>query len=463
MNTVTLTGRLTRDPELHQLDSGTSVCRLRLAVERLNRGQETGYVDDRPSAPVVRPPHASSPRAGWSPSTAASTTTNGSPRTEHAAPRSRSSATSSSSPHHAATQAKQQARRYPPPRNGHRWVPAEPAGTQPPGGRRRRTMALPSTNTNALGRPPDRDRRVAEAHDAAARYLQLLAALAPAGSLLDVRYRVRGHGLARFFIAAHARDAAATISLIGQRTDIYVGCAPRVRRAGRRRDVAPTALLWADCDNQQATNALHDFEPRPTIVVASGSTDHVHAYWALTMPIGVAELEDANRRLAAALGADQGTVTNAAAILRVPGTKNFKHDPPRPVTLLDDAGRRYDPREITDALPASARAHSNESAARRCGASSDPLLEIDPARYVRVLTGLELGRDRKISCPFHEDRTPSLHVYPTTAGGWRCYGRCQRGGTIYDLASALWSIPTRGDGFLQLRGRLDEIFAVTRG
>ena len=43
MNSVQLTGRLTRDPELVQLESG-SVCRLRLAVENMGRN-ETGYVD----------------------------------------------------------------------------------------------------------------------------------------------------------------------------------------------------------------------------------------------------------------------------------------------------------------------------------------------------------------------------------------------------------------------------------
>ena len=43
MNTVQLTGRLTRDPELVTLDSG-SVCRMRLAIENMGRN-ETGYID----------------------------------------------------------------------------------------------------------------------------------------------------------------------------------------------------------------------------------------------------------------------------------------------------------------------------------------------------------------------------------------------------------------------------------
>lgn len=45
MNTVQLTGRLTTDPQQRSLPSGESVCTLRLAVERMGRSQQTGYVN----------------------------------------------------------------------------------------------------------------------------------------------------------------------------------------------------------------------------------------------------------------------------------------------------------------------------------------------------------------------------------------------------------------------------------
>lgn len=45
MNSITLTGRLTRDPELRSLNDGTSVCKIRLAVERMGRSNTVGYVD----------------------------------------------------------------------------------------------------------------------------------------------------------------------------------------------------------------------------------------------------------------------------------------------------------------------------------------------------------------------------------------------------------------------------------
>ncbi len=42
---ITLTGRLTRDPELRELPNGGSVCKLRLAVDDMARGRETGYIN----------------------------------------------------------------------------------------------------------------------------------------------------------------------------------------------------------------------------------------------------------------------------------------------------------------------------------------------------------------------------------------------------------------------------------
>lgn len=45
MNRITITGRLTRDPELRSLPNGDPVCKLRLAVDGMAPKRETGYVD----------------------------------------------------------------------------------------------------------------------------------------------------------------------------------------------------------------------------------------------------------------------------------------------------------------------------------------------------------------------------------------------------------------------------------
>lgn len=45
MNSIQLTGRLTKDPEVRELPSGAKVCDLRLAVDGMGRNNSVGYVD----------------------------------------------------------------------------------------------------------------------------------------------------------------------------------------------------------------------------------------------------------------------------------------------------------------------------------------------------------------------------------------------------------------------------------
>lgn len=80
--------------------------------------------------------------------------------------------------------------------------------------------------------------------------------------------------------------------------------------------------------------------PRPTLIVASGSGGF-HCHWVLDrilepsewLPLAVA-LKNACE--AEGLMTDVGVTTDAARILRIPGTLNHKWNPPRPVRLLGD-------------------------------------------------------------------------------------------------------------------------------
>ncbi len=45
INKYICTGRLTKDPELRSLPSGTSVCQLRIAVDGMSRGREVGFIN----------------------------------------------------------------------------------------------------------------------------------------------------------------------------------------------------------------------------------------------------------------------------------------------------------------------------------------------------------------------------------------------------------------------------------
>ena len=298
-------------------------------------------------------------------------------------------------------------------------------------------------------------------HETAVRFLAVLAGSAGHGELLELRHRLDdGERMGQAFERpTRVRRFAARAIALGRRTDVYVGCAPRTRRHGGRAAVERAFVLWADCDGETAVAALGCFEPAPAVVIASGTGSNCHAYWPLDRPLGSDELERANRRLAYALGADPVSA-DAARILRVPGTLSHKHQPPTAVDAIRlDAERRVPVADVVGGLPdppAPARGSATPAEAR----GDDPLLQIAPDVYVRLLLGLEVPRHRKVRCPFHEDRHASLHVYETAERGWYCFGACRRGGTIYDLAAPLYGYAARGEDFLRLRAELRRLFGL---
>ncbi len=81
-------------------------------------------------------------------------------------------------------------------------------------------------------------------------------------------------------------------------------------------------------------------------------------------------------------------------------------------------------------------------------------MSIPPPIYVEALTGRAVGRDGKVACPFHDDGTPSLHVYEDAERGWACFG-CGRGGTIIDFGAELFGIEPRGADYHRIRERLE--------
>jgi hypothetical protein len=294
-----------------------------------------------------------------------------------------------------------------------------------------------------------------DAHNDIERFLTLLAGREPDGGLLEIRYRnprTPARMRQQFHDAVDTRHSARAIVRLAARSDVYIGVAPRQIPVGGRRAVARAWVLWADLDQPADDNLASRVPVAPGVIIDTGTPGHRHLYWPLAVPLAPAAVERANATLAHALGADSGAVLGAATILRPPHTHNYKHQPPRPVTLREFDPRTHHRDEILAGLatPQDSRATVGN---RRPGATRDLLLTIEPARYVEALTGQVVPRYRKITCPLHDDSTPSLHVYRHPENGWHCYG-CHRGGTIYDLAGALWGLQTRGSDFLALRVRL---------
>ena len=290
-------------------------------------------------------------------------------------------------------------------------------------------------------------------------YLNCLYGAEPGGAYVELRWRLRhGRGMGREFVAVRDPRLSDMIQARGRETDIYVGVAPRSRLEGTRAAVERCHALFADCDARESIAALDVFQPAPSLVVNSGRGRH--AYWSLWPPVGPDELERANRRLAHALGADM-RATDAARILRPPGTFNHKSGAPVAVTLERLVVEVYTAEQVTGGLPDTSEGDVHDAGAigpvRPLRAVPDSLAAISPPVYVEALTGLVPDRSGKVSCPLpdHEDGTPSMHVYGDAAAGWYCYG-CARGGRIYDLAAILggYRLPLRGADFIAVRNVL---------
>jgi hypothetical protein len=296
-------------------------------------------------------------------------------------------------------------------------------------------------------------------------YLGVLCAGAGEMQWLDIRWRSPRHPMRRRFIAADGiTQAERLIAARARHGDVYVGVALRDGNThGGRAAIAAGRLAWLESDNPRSAGLIAGFAHPPSMIVASGTPGHLQAYWALDRRCDVDELERLNRRLAFALAGDSGC-TDAARILRPPGSLNYKHDPPRAVTLLHlstespvsverlSAALPRDPDPVTW-RPAPRAARTGRTRLDR------ELLAIPAAEYARVLTSRLPNREGKILCPFHDDGSPSLQLY--SDGGFYCFGSsCRRGGSIFDFAGHLWGIDPRGVRFLELRERLAVAFAL---
>jgi hypothetical protein len=292
-------------------------------------------------------------------------------------------------------------------------------------------------------------------------YLRVLAGGAPAVELLEIRRRAPHHGMISEFHPIGERDAVAdAVRAHARTTDVYVGCAPRVRPSGTKDAIRRVWTLSAECDGAGAVEALVRFDPAPAVIIGSGSGVNCHAHWPLAEPSTPPAAEAANLRVAVAVGADVACF-DASRILRPPGTWNHKRRPPTPVVALRVEGdRTFTAADVLRHAPTVA----DDRIARRWRPptqrrpGNDPLLRITPFVYVTDPLGRPPGRDHKAVCPFHEDRRPSLHVFRTPERGWCCFS-CGRGGSIYDLAADLWGMTPRGREFIELRRRLTDRFA----
>jgi hypothetical protein len=207
--------------------------------------------------------------------------------------------------------------------------------------------------------------------------------------------------------------------------------------------VAESRVVWVDVDEPGNLARLRAFGHPPHLVVESGGSGGLHAYWLLERPVPGARAESANRRLAEALGGDRQS-TNRARIMRLPGSRNRKRRPPGwcRVVMCDLARTRYDVGELCEGLE-DPRERRPEPVRFR-GGFEDPTRDVAPPAYFARLADIAVAeRGGLVSCPHasHPDVHPSCMVYPEPGAGWHCFA-CGAGGGPIDLVSALAGGPT---------------------
>jgi len=154
----------------------------------------------------------------------------------------------------------------------------------------------------------------------------------------------------------------------------YFGMALRCDATSGALDNCSTlSVVFADIDfkhtpEAEARRLLAECPLPPSIIVHSGNG--LHCYWLLREPLDLQDQKECDmaysllRRLCAFLHADP-IVAEPAHILRVPGTLNYKYDPPRLVQIeLMEAERRYNTNdfEVLPAAPVDAKVNSTFAA-----------------------------------------------------------------------------------------------------
>lgn len=132
----------------------------------------------------------------------------------------------------------------------------------------------------------------------------------------------------------------------GPRTDMYF-TPLRFVEPQRTNDAAgPAGVLFADLDgNPPLVEGLE-----PSIMWGTSQTNS-QAVWFLNDAISAREWRDLNKRLTYRLGADRGGWPQAK-LLRIPGTTNFKYNPPQYGKGLLVTNKVYDYDELWAKLPA---------------------------------------------------------------------------------------------------------------
>ncbi len=313
-----------------------------------------------------------------------------------------------------------------------------------------------------------------------------------AGARRDGRLQITTRRRADHFLpggrAGGGEWLEALLDLAGRHADrgdeVFVAPAIRAAPRGEKLAVIASRFLWVDVDEPGQLHALWAFlAERPChLLVESGGSGGVHAYWKLAEPLAgtrvveatgelVEPIERAHLRLIHHLGVGPEGRPNVAdpacaersRVMRLAGTINGKTGQHARIVEADLQLPGYPIGQLVGHLPDPMPPTPPRS--RQRIANLDPYKRISPPEYFEKLAGVVVPRDGLVCCPAarHEDRNPSCSVGTDASQGWRCHaGGCGARGAIYDLASVLlggpWGPELRGEAFRRAHAYVVDVF-----
>ena len=265
--------------------------------------------------------------------------------------------------------------------------------------------------------------------------------------------------------------------------EVFVAPAVRDAPRGEKQAVTQSCFLWVDVDEPGRLHALWAFlAERPChLLIESGGSGGVHAYWKLAQPLPaiktsqatgelVEPIERAHLRMIHHLGVGSDGKPNVAdpacaersRVMRLAGSVNGKTGAHARILEADLALPGYPIAALVGDLPDPTTRRPPRM--RQRVAYNDPYKRISPPEYFEKLAGVIVPRDGLVCCPAagHEDRNPSCSVGTDSSQGWRCHaGGCGARGAIYDLASVLlggpWGQELRGEAFKRARAYVADV------
>ena len=159
---------------------------------------------------------------------------------------------------------------------------------------------------------------------------------------LEIRSISKGGRVAQEFVAVSNLAKADELVKSMMHRNLYFGVCPRTRKEGTLDAIKRVHTLWVDIDykdipKEEIAKKAEQFPLSPSFVVLSGGG--VHLYFPLEEPFEIDTevdrlyIRELLRAIAKFWGGDLAA-TDLARILRVPGSLNYKYEPPRPVKLF---------------------------------------------------------------------------------------------------------------------------------